>query len=48
MLQALRTDPLYEEEYDRFVLGMSYAKDDERPDFQRSLEVVSRLITLFQ
>lgn len=47
MLEALRTDPLYEEEYDRFVLGMSYAKDDERPDFQRSLQVVSRLVTLF-
>ena len=48
MLEKLINDPLYEKEYDRFVLGMSYAEDNERPDFQTSLQVVSRLITLFQ
>jgi predicted nucleotidyltransferase component of viral defense system len=48
MLEKLINDPLYEKEYARFVLGMSYAEDNERPDFQTSLQVVSRLITLFQ
>lgn len=48
MLETLKIDPLYEKEYNHFVLGMSYAKDDERPDFQKSLWVVSRLITVFQ
>ena len=48
MLKALMNDPLYEKEYARFVLGMSYAEDDERPDFQKSLQVVARLTTLFK
>jgi predicted nucleotidyltransferase component of viral defense system len=47
MLEALRSDPLYENEYARFVLGMSYAKDSERPNFHQSLAVLERLVTLF-
>jgi predicted nucleotidyltransferase component of viral defense system len=30
-----------------FVLGMSYAKDSERPNFHQSLAVLERLVTLF-
>jgi hypothetical protein len=47
MLDGLVNDPLYEAEYERFVLGMSYATDAERPSFQESLQVVVRLVALF-
>jgi hypothetical protein len=47
MLDGLENDPLYEAEYERFVLGMSYAADAERPSFQESLQVVDRLVALF-
>jgi predicted nucleotidyltransferase component of viral defense system len=48
MLNGLENDPLYEAEYERFVLGMSYAADSERPNFQESLEVAARLVALFK
>jgi hypothetical protein len=48
MLDGLENDPLYAAEYERFVLGMSYTADSERPNFQESLEVAARLVALFQ
>lgn len=47
MLNTLENDLLYAMEYERFVLGMSYATDSERPSFQECLRVVTRLVELF-
>jgi hypothetical protein len=47
MLNTLENDPLYAMEYERFVLGMSYATDSKRPSFQESLRILTRLVKLF-
>jgi predicted nucleotidyltransferase component of viral defense system len=44
MLDILEGDSLYAEEYERFVLGMSYAAEASRPDFHQALQAVRRLI----
>ena len=43
MVKVLQTDTEYEQEYEQFVLGMSYAADEDRPTFQDALQVVERL-----
>jgi predicted nucleotidyltransferase component of viral defense system len=47
ILNQLESDPLYKEEYNVFVLGMSYADQSEQYDFQAALAGVSRLARLF-
>lgn len=44
MLDILERDLLYAEEYERFVLGMSYAAESSRPNFQQALQAARRLI----
>lgn len=44
MLEGLESDPQYVKEYDRFVKGVSYAKEDETPDFAQALQAVRKLI----
>jgi hypothetical protein len=44
MLRILETDPLYPNEYDMFVYGMSYAQDAVVPTYSEALEAVKRLI----
>ncbi len=43
MLAVLESDPQYVKEYDRFVKGVSYAKEGETPDFAQALQAVRRL-----
>jgi hypothetical protein len=45
-LDMLAGDPDYRAEYDRFVLGMSYAPAGETPSFQTALEAARRLAKL--
>jgi predicted nucleotidyltransferase component of viral defense system len=46
LVEKLNNDPLYAEEYERFVLGMSYAADDERPTFEAAVAAIERIVTL--
>jgi predicted nucleotidyltransferase component of viral defense system len=46
MLDILESDPLYQAEYEQFVLGMSYAADAERLNFRAALQVATRLVDL--
>lgn len=41
-LALLRSDADYQREYERFVLAMSYAKEDETPSYTHALEIVHR------
>jgi predicted nucleotidyltransferase component of viral defense system len=45
MLQYLETDPIYANEYDRFVNGMSYAIENERPSFNQALNTARSIIS---
>jgi predicted nucleotidyltransferase component of viral defense system len=51
MLQYLEDDPVYADEYDRFVTGMSYAAEDERSSFSQALDsarhIISRIESAF-
>lgn len=42
-LDMLADDPEYRTEYERFVVAMSYAAEDETPPFDEALEAVRRL-----
>ena len=42
-LKTLADDPDYPHEYERFVLNMSYAAEDETPTFEAALDAVRRL-----
>ncbi|MDY6781920.1 MAG: nucleotidyl transferase AbiEii/AbiGii toxin family protein [Cyanobacteriota bacterium] len=44
MLQCLEDDSVYEDEYDRFVTGMSYAAENSRPSFARAVTALRRLV----
>jgi len=47
MLQCLEGDSVYANEYERFVIGMSYAAEDKRPSFSQALssayDIVNRI-----
>ncbi|MEA5619269.1 nucleotidyl transferase AbiEii/AbiGii toxin family protein [Cronbergia sp. UHCC 0137] len=45
MLQYLESDPIYANEYDLFVNGMSYALEDDRPSFSQALDTVRSIIS---
>lgn len=45
MLDRLRTDPLWAEEYDRFVQNVSFAASDQVVPFDKALEAARRLAT---
>lgn len=45
MLNILRSDAEYVKEYERFVMGMSYAVDNSQPSFNQAIEKLHRLIT---
>lgn len=45
MLQYLESDPIYANEYDLFVNGMSYASEDERPSFNQALDTARSIIS---
>ncbi len=47
MLQELKSDPIYEDEYQRFVTGMSYATEDECPTFEQCMEKVQSIVARF-
>lgn len=46
LINCLNNDPLYVDEYERFVLGMSYAADDDRPTFKIAIDAIERIVTL--
>lgn len=46
MLEVLESDLQYEKEYDRFVKGVSYAKEGEIPDFVQTLQAVRELVEI--
>lgn len=46
MLDKLKTDPVYVEEYARFVGGMTFAGDTDVPDFDGAVAAVARLCEL--
>lgn len=48
MLEELETDPIYNNEYQTFVQGMSYAREYECPTFEQSIETLTRIITRFE
>lgn len=45
MLQYLADDPLYAEEYEYFVTGMSYAAEDERSSFNQALDTARHIVS---
>lgn len=45
MLQYLESDPIYANEYNRFVNGMSYASENERPSFKEALDTARGIIS---
>ncbi len=45
MLQYLENDPLYAEEYEYFVTGMSYAAEDERSSFSQALDTARHIVS---
>jgi hypothetical protein len=45
MLKRLSTDPLWADEYDKFVLDVSFARSDEVISFTAALDTVRRLVT---
>jgi hypothetical protein len=44
MFEQLESDPIYHEEYTRFVKGMSYATEDECPTFEECIETVKSIV----
>ncbi|MBD2566706.1 nucleotidyl transferase AbiEii/AbiGii toxin family protein [Anabaena lutea FACHB-196] len=48
MLQYLESDPIYANEYDRFVNGMSYASEDDRPSFRQALDTAHGIINCIE
>ena len=46
MLQYLEEDAVYAEEYERFVTGMSYALENERPTFSQAWNSVRHIVFL--
>ena len=46
MLDVLESDLQYGKEYDRFVKGVSYAKEGETPDFAQTLQSVRELVEI--
>lgn len=45
MLTILKTDKEYPKEYERFVMGMSYAIEEEQPSFNQALSKVEQLVS---
>lgn len=43
MIEELKSDGLYQKEYEQFVASMSYASDDEQIDFSQAIEKLSEL-----
>ncbi len=48
LVEKLKTDSLYPKEYEQFVLGMSYAADNERTTYDQALTAVERIIVTLQ
>jgi hypothetical protein len=46
MLDVLRSDELYPQEYGRFVEGMAFAGESEVPSFEAAVDAVTRLCAL--
>ena len=44
MLQCLEGDSVYANEYERFVIGMSYAAEDKRPSFSQALSSAYHIV----
>jgi len=45
MFHVLESDSLYKKEYEKFVLAMSYARENECPKFQECLNTIRSIIT---
>lgn len=43
MIEELKSDSLYQKEYEQFVASMSYAADDEQIDFGQAIKKLSQL-----
>lgn len=43
-MEILRTDPVYEQEYDLFVQKVSYAKEGQTPDYKGALRALQQLV----
>ena len=48
MLQTLENDFLYRNEYQLFVTGMSYAREDECPTFSEAINAVKSIISIIK
>lgn len=48
MLQTLKSDPLYKDEFAKFVTDLSYASDESRPTYESSLASLEGLIERVQ
>ncbi len=48
MLLTLEDDSLYDNEYQQFVTGMSYAVEDECATFYEAIDVVKSIISRIQ
>ncbi|MEA5517269.1 nucleotidyl transferase AbiEii/AbiGii toxin family protein [Nodularia sp. UHCC 0506] len=48
MLYELESDPIYNDEYQQFVTGMSYATEDECPTFEQCIKTIKSIITNFE
>jgi hypothetical protein len=46
MLRRLENDPMWAREYEQFVAGVSFAREDERIDFEMALAALRRLIAV--
>lgn len=46
MLEKLSSDPLYRDDYDIFVRGLTFAGVEEVPDFAAATEALRRLTTM--
>ena len=47
MLKNLNEDKMYKEEYESFVLGMSYAKSQDLASFNEAIKILSMLSEKF-
>ncbi len=45
MLQYLENDPVYADEYEHFLTGMSYATEDERSSFSQALDIARHIVS---
>lgn len=48
LISVLKSDASYAKEYDQFVKGVSYSKNDEAPGFGEAVELIEKICEVFQ